>query len=107
MDTAKLDQACVIGKTTSNEEARGIADDLGRPCLEEDSRANSSGVLSCRDRPRRPGGACQRAGTVAFSLDHDYAGAAAQAGQPVQILDLLVAKTRRNSASIAFNSIRP
>ena len=32
---------------------------------------------------------------------------AAQAGQPVQILDLLVAKTRRNSASIAFNSIRP
>ena len=33
VDTAKLDQACVIGKTTSNEEARGIADDLGRPCL--------------------------------------------------------------------------
>jgi hypothetical protein len=33
VDTVKLDQACVIGKTTSNEEARGIADDLGRPCL--------------------------------------------------------------------------
>ncbi len=29
----KLDQSCAIGKTTSNEEARGIADDLRKPCL--------------------------------------------------------------------------
>jgi hypothetical protein len=33
VDTAKLDQACLIGKTTSNEEARAIADDLSKQCL--------------------------------------------------------------------------
>ena len=33
VDTTKLDQTCAIGKTSSNEEARAIADDLGEPCL--------------------------------------------------------------------------
>ncbi len=34
VDTTKLDQACVIGRTTSNEEASAIADDLSKRCLE-------------------------------------------------------------------------
>jgi hypothetical protein len=33
VDITKLDQTCKIGQTTSNEEARAIADDLDRPCL--------------------------------------------------------------------------
>jgi hypothetical protein len=36
VDAAKLDQACLIGQTTSNEEARAIADDLTKRCLERD-----------------------------------------------------------------------
>jgi hypothetical protein len=34
VDAAKLGQACLIGQTTSNEEAHAIADDLGKRCLE-------------------------------------------------------------------------
>jgi len=34
VDAAKLDQPCPIGQTTSNEEARAIAGDLSKPCLE-------------------------------------------------------------------------
>jgi hypothetical protein len=34
VDAAKLDQACPIGQTTSNEEARAIADDPSKRCLE-------------------------------------------------------------------------
>jgi hypothetical protein len=34
VDTTKLDQACVIGRMTSNEEASAIADDLSKRCLE-------------------------------------------------------------------------
>jgi hypothetical protein len=33
VDTAKPDQACLIGQTTSNEQARAIADDLSKQCL--------------------------------------------------------------------------
>ena len=36
VDTTKLDKACVIGRTTSNEEAQAIADDLSKQCLEKD-----------------------------------------------------------------------
>jgi hypothetical protein len=36
VDTTKLDKACAIGRTTSNEEAQAIADDLRKRCLEED-----------------------------------------------------------------------
>jgi hypothetical protein len=35
VDAANPDQACLIGKTTSNEEAQAIADDLSRGCLEK------------------------------------------------------------------------
>ena len=34
VDTTKLDKACAIGRTTSNEEAQAIADDLSKRCLE-------------------------------------------------------------------------
>jgi hypothetical protein len=34
VDTTKLHDACVIGRTSSNEEARAIADDLNNTCLE-------------------------------------------------------------------------
>jgi hypothetical protein len=34
VDAAKLLQACLIGQTTSNEEAHAIADDQSKPCLE-------------------------------------------------------------------------
>jgi hypothetical protein len=33
VDAAKLDEACFIGQTTSNDEARAIADDLSKQCL--------------------------------------------------------------------------
>ena len=36
VDTTKLDKACAIGRTTSNEEAQAIADDLSKQCLEKD-----------------------------------------------------------------------
>ena len=36
VDTTKLDKACAIGRTTSNEEAQAIADDLRKRCLEKD-----------------------------------------------------------------------
>jgi hypothetical protein len=34
VDTSKLDKACADGRTTSNEEAQAIADDLSKRCLE-------------------------------------------------------------------------
>jgi hypothetical protein len=34
VDAAKLDQACLVGQTTSNEEARAMADDLSKRCPE-------------------------------------------------------------------------
>jgi hypothetical protein len=36
VDTTKLNETCAIGRTTSNEEAQTIADDLGKPCLEKE-----------------------------------------------------------------------
>ena len=36
VDATKLDKTCAIGRTTSNEEAQAIADDLGKRCLEKD-----------------------------------------------------------------------
>ena len=36
VDTTKLDKACAIGRTPSNEEAQAIADDLRRRCLEKE-----------------------------------------------------------------------
>ena len=35
VDTRKLDQTCAIGKTTSNDEALAIADDLSNTCYEK------------------------------------------------------------------------
>jgi hypothetical protein len=36
VDTTKLDKACAIGRTTSNEEAQAIADDVRKLCLKKD-----------------------------------------------------------------------
>jgi hypothetical protein len=43
VDPFKLDKNCAIGKTTSNEQARAIADDLSKPCLENDHATGGDG----------------------------------------------------------------